>query len=181
MKIYLGFTVAGDRSSLEAAKKILGALQSMGHEVLTSHLVREDAWDAGRRVAPQEIFARDMAWLAQCDLFAAEVSGSSFGLGFETGYLLGASRGRPFSSTNEARSAVRINRSRHREEPLTSPTGFARPTLPVEEGCWWLPVLQNGEDCLGTAAFRPNQFSYVFAEVVRRILEDAASGRRAGT
>jgi len=102
-------------------------------------------------------------------------------LGFETGYLLGASRGRPFSSTNEARSAVRINRSRHREEPLTSPTGFARPTLPVEEGCWWLPVLQNGEDCLGTAAFRPNQFSYVFAEVVRRILEDAASGRRAGT
>jgi len=81
MKIYLGFTVAGDRSSLEAAKKILGALQSMGHEVLTSHLVREDAWDAGRRVAPQEIFARDMAWLAQCDLFAAEVSGSSFGFG----------------------------------------------------------------------------------------------------
>ena len=77
---------------MEAAKKILGVLQSMGHEVLTSHLVREDAWDAGRRVAPQEIFARDMAWLAQCDLFAAEVSGSSFGLGFETGYLLGATQ-----------------------------------------------------------------------------------------
>jgi hypothetical protein len=31
-----------------------------------------------------------MAWLQQCDLFVAEVSGSSFGLGFETGYLLGA-------------------------------------------------------------------------------------------
>jgi hypothetical protein len=31
-----------------------------------------------------------MAWLAQCDLFVAEVTGSSFGLGFETGYLLGA-------------------------------------------------------------------------------------------
>src|SRR5215469_13458003 len=92
MKIYLGFTVAGDRSSVEAAKKILGVLQSMGHEVLTSHLMREDAWDADRRVAPQEIFARDMAWLAQCDLFVAEVSGSSFGLGFETGYLLGATQ-----------------------------------------------------------------------------------------
>src|SRR5262250_3480512 len=83
MKIYLGFTVAGDRSSVEAAKKILGVLQSMGHEVLTSHLMREDAWDADRRVAPQEIFARDMAWLAQCDLFVAEVSRSSFGLGSE--------------------------------------------------------------------------------------------------
>jgi len=31
-----------------------------------------------------------MRWLAQCDIFIAEVSGSSFGLGFETGYLLGA-------------------------------------------------------------------------------------------
>src|SRR5260370_39665534 len=31
-----------------------------------------------------------MKWLEQCDLFMAEVSGASFGLGFETGYLLGA-------------------------------------------------------------------------------------------
>src|SRR3974377_1517684 len=92
MKIYLGFTVAGDRSSLEAAKKILGALQSMGHEILTSNFVREEAWDAEPRGGPSEIFPRDMAWLAQCDLFAAEVSGSSFGLGFETGYLLGATQ-----------------------------------------------------------------------------------------
>ncbi|MGB7848949.1 MAG: nucleoside 2-deoxyribosyltransferase [Candidatus Acidiferrum sp.] len=90
MKIYFGFTVAGSRSSLDAAKRIVGALETMGHEVLTSHLVREDAWEADRSVAPQEIFARDMKWLDQCDLFVAEVSGSSFGLGFETGYLLGA-------------------------------------------------------------------------------------------
>jgi 2'-deoxynucleoside 5'-phosphate N-hydrolase len=85
MKVYLGFTVAGNRSSMQAARKILGVLQSMGHQVLTSHLVREDAWDADRMVPPQEIFARDMKWLAQCDIFVAEVSGSSFGLGFETG------------------------------------------------------------------------------------------------
>jgi len=90
MKIYLGFTVAGNRSSVDAAKEISSALQSMGHQVLTSHLVREDAWEADRRVPAQEIFARDMKWLAECDIFIAEVSGSSFGLGFETGYLLGA-------------------------------------------------------------------------------------------
>lgn len=92
MKIYFGFTVAGNRSSLEGAKKIVGILQAMGDEVVSSHLVREDAWDADRSVAPQEIFARDMKWLDQCDLFVAEVSGSSFGLGFETGYLLGATK-----------------------------------------------------------------------------------------
>ena len=33
-----------------------------------------------------------MAWLRQCDLFIAEVSGSSFGVGFEAGYLLGATK-----------------------------------------------------------------------------------------
>jgi nucleoside 2-deoxyribosyltransferase len=90
MKIYFGFTVAGSRSSIEAAKRILNVLQSLGQEVLTSHLVSDHAWEADRSVAPQKIFARDMNWLAQCDLFVAEVTGSSFGLGFETGYLLGA-------------------------------------------------------------------------------------------
>jgi hypothetical protein len=40
MKIYLGFTVAGNRSSIEAAKKLLNVLESLGHEVLTSHLMR---------------------------------------------------------------------------------------------------------------------------------------------
>lgn len=90
MKVYFGFTMAGNRAAVEAAKKIVGILQSMGHEVLTSHLTRDDAWEADRRMPPEEVFARDMTWLAQCDIFIAEVSGSSFGVGFETGYLLGA-------------------------------------------------------------------------------------------
>ena len=90
MKIYFGFTVAGDRSSLEAARKIVDLLAQMGHEVLTRHLVRDDAWEADRRITPQEVYQRDIKWLEQCDLFMAEVSGSSFGVGFETGYLLGA-------------------------------------------------------------------------------------------
>ena len=90
MKIYFGFTVAGDRSSLHAARKIVELLTEMGHQVLTSHLLRDDAWESDRRITPQEVYLRDMRWLGQCDLFMAEVSGSSFGLGFETGYLLGA-------------------------------------------------------------------------------------------
>jgi hypothetical protein len=90
MKIYFGFTVAGDRSSVVAATKIVHLLVKLGHEVLTRHLIREDAWQADRSISPQEVYRRDMIWLQQCDLFVAEVSGSSFGLGFETGYLLGA-------------------------------------------------------------------------------------------
>jgi len=66
-------------------------LEDLGHEVLTRHLVNDDARAADRLLGPQAVFQRDMAWLKQCDLFIAEVSGSSFGLGFEAGYLLGSS------------------------------------------------------------------------------------------
>jgi hypothetical protein len=90
MKIYFGFTVAGDRTSVSVASGIVQMLEEMGHEVLTRHLVRDDAWEADRRITAQEVFRRDMRWLEECDLFMAEVSGSSFGLGFETGYVLGA-------------------------------------------------------------------------------------------
>jgi len=90
MKIYFGFTVAGDRSALMVARKIVGILEEMRHEVLTRHLVQDNAWQADRSITSNEVYLRDMKWLEQCEMFVAEVSGSSFGLGFETGYLLGA-------------------------------------------------------------------------------------------
>ena len=90
MKIYFGFTVAGDRSTVMAARTIVGILEEMHHEVLTRHLVEDSAWEADRSITHKEVYLRDMKWLEQCDMFIAEVSGSSFGLGFETGYLLGA-------------------------------------------------------------------------------------------
>ena len=55
MKIYFGFTVAGDRSSVTTAARIVELLQELGHEVLTRHLIREDAWQADRSVSPQEV------------------------------------------------------------------------------------------------------------------------------
>lgn len=94
MKIYFGFTVAGDRSSVGTARKVVQLLEGLGHEVLTRHLVDANAWDADRQISAQDVYRRDMAWLEQCELFIAEVSGSSFGLGFETGYLLGATNKR---------------------------------------------------------------------------------------
>src|SRR6266436_6728193 len=90
MKIYFGFTVAGNRSSIEAARRLIHLVSKMGHEVLTRHLVHDNAWEKDRIITPRAVYLRDMSWLEQCDLFMAEVSGSSFGLGFETGYVLGA-------------------------------------------------------------------------------------------
>jgi len=92
MKIYFGFTVAGDRSAVTTARRLVELLESMGHEVLTRHLVSDDAARMDRAITPQAVYDRDMNWLRQCDLFIAEVSGSSFGLGYETGYVLGSSQ-----------------------------------------------------------------------------------------
>jgi len=90
MKIYFGFTVAGDRSSITTARVIVGMLEAIGHVVLTKHLVEDDAWERDRLITAQQVYQRDLRWLTECDCLMAEVSGSSFGLGFETGYLLGA-------------------------------------------------------------------------------------------
>jgi nucleoside 2-deoxyribosyltransferase len=91
MKVYFGFTVAGDRTSVATARRMVGLLEEWGHEVLTRHLVQDNAAQLDRSITPQAVFERDMNWLRQCDIFIAEVSGSSFGLGFEAGYLLGSS------------------------------------------------------------------------------------------
>ena len=53
--------------------------------------------------------------------------------------------------------------------------------LPVEQGCWWLPVLRNGESCLGTAALRPNEFACVLAEIVKSIIKDVTLDRPSTT
>ena len=75
MKVYFGFTVAGDRSSLATARRMVELLESLGHEVLTRHLVSDNAAELDRMVTPQAIFARDMDWLNRSDIFIAEVSG----------------------------------------------------------------------------------------------------------
>jgi hypothetical protein len=91
MKIYFGFTVAGHRASLPVARRIVSVLETMGHDVLTKHLVTDDAWELDRLRSPSEVYKRDLEWLDECDCFMAEVSGSSFGLGFEVGYTLASS------------------------------------------------------------------------------------------
>lgn len=32
-------------------------------------------------------------------------------------------------------------------------------SLPVEESCWWLPAVAQGEPCFGSPALRPHAFS----------------------
>ena len=89
MRIYLACTVRGDRGGVRAGRAICERLQQHGHEVLTTHLLAADVDAAESRLSEDEVFRRDIDWLSRCEVLVAEASGSSYGVGFEVGYVLG--------------------------------------------------------------------------------------------
>jgi nucleoside 2-deoxyribosyltransferase len=89
MTIYLACTVRGDRSGVLAGRAICERLQRHGHEVLTTHLLADDVESAESRLTEGEVYRRDLDWLTRCDVLVAEASGSSYGGGFEVGFVLG--------------------------------------------------------------------------------------------
>jgi 2'-deoxynucleoside 5'-phosphate N-hydrolase len=89
MNIYLACTVRGNRGGVGAARAVAGLLESRGHTVMTAHLLADDVDAAESALSAQEVFERDVAWLDGSDLLIAEASGSSYGVGFEVGYVLG--------------------------------------------------------------------------------------------
>jgi nucleoside 2-deoxyribosyltransferase len=89
MRVYLACTVRGDRGGVEAGRAIARLLHDRGHEVLTTHLLAEDVDMAESALSEDAVYRRDLEWLTSCDLLVAEASGSSYGVGFEVGYVLG--------------------------------------------------------------------------------------------
>jgi nucleoside 2-deoxyribosyltransferase len=43
---------------------------------------------AEAELTEEQVYRRDLDWLSRCDLLVAEASGSSYGVGFEVGYVL---------------------------------------------------------------------------------------------
>jgi nucleoside 2-deoxyribosyltransferase len=93
MRIYLACTVRGDRSALDAARALRDRLEHHGHTVLTAHLLEDDVEAVESRLTERDVYLRDIDWLSGCDAIVAEASGSSFGVGFEVGYVLGRAPG----------------------------------------------------------------------------------------
>ena len=91
MRIYLACTVRGDRGGVAAGRAICDRLRHHGHDVLTAHLLDDNVDAAEAQLTEQAVFTRDLAWLSTCDALVAEASGSSFGVGFEVGYVLARS------------------------------------------------------------------------------------------
>jgi len=89
MRIYLACTVRGDRGGVSAGRAIADHLHHLGHDVLTTHLLADNVDAAESALSEREVFLRDVEWLSRCEVLIAEASGSSFGVGFEVGYILG--------------------------------------------------------------------------------------------
>lgn len=91
LKIYLACTVRGDRGAVVALRSLVEALEHDGHTILTKHLL-EDAVDSSEAALTERaVYERDVAWLDACDVLIADASGSSYGVGFEVGYVLARS------------------------------------------------------------------------------------------
>jgi nucleoside 2-deoxyribosyltransferase len=89
MRIYLACTVRGSRSGVVTARVVAERVRSLGHEVLTSHLLEDGVEQAESALSEREVYERDRRWLDSCDAIIAEASGSSYGVGFEVGYVTG--------------------------------------------------------------------------------------------
>ncbi len=89
MRIYLACTVRGNRSGVAAARVAAATLLALGHEVLTSHLLEDGVDRAEAAITEREVYERDRRWLDACDAVVAEASGSTYGVGFEVGYVTG--------------------------------------------------------------------------------------------
>ena len=120
--VYLACTVRGDRGAVAVLRTVADRLEYAGHHVLTRHLLDDNVDAAESALTEREVFARDMTWLTAADAVIAEASGSSYGVGFEVGYVLGRSdvtNERVLLLYNDARrSAVLAADRRHRSPAL---------------------------------------------------------------
>lgn len=93
MRVYLACTVRGNRSGVAAARVAAETLGALGHDVLTSHLLEDGVDRAESSLSEREVYERDRGWLDACDAVVAEASGSTYGVGFEVGYVTGRAAG----------------------------------------------------------------------------------------
>lgn len=88
MKIYFAGSIAGGRTYLETYQKIVAYLKTLGHQILTEHVVWPDVLEWETNFTHQQVYTRDIQWLMECDCLIAEVSNPSLGVGYEICYGL---------------------------------------------------------------------------------------------
>jgi nucleoside 2-deoxyribosyltransferase len=93
MNIYFACSITGGRQDEAAYAALVTALLEDGHIVPTASLASPAVMDQEGRLSPEEVYARDVAWIEACDVLIAEISTPSHGVGYEIGYAL--NKGKP--------------------------------------------------------------------------------------
>jgi nucleoside 2-deoxyribosyltransferase len=85
MKIYFAGAIRGGRQDVSIYHTMIAHLQTHA-EVLTEHVGNKALSDGGEHdLSDDQIHARDVAWLGDCDAVVAEVTAPSLGVGYELG------------------------------------------------------------------------------------------------
>lgn len=82
MNFYFAGSIRAGREDLSIYKDIIDFLKGYG-PVLTEHVAMDDVEVLESRLSDEEIFKRDVGWIKDSDIFIAEVSSPSFGVGYE--------------------------------------------------------------------------------------------------
>ena len=88
MNVYFACSITGGRQDEQVYQRLVAALQEYGHHVPTALLAGPEVIPMEGVVTPEEVYARDVAWIKECDFLLAEVSTPSHGVGYEIGFAL---------------------------------------------------------------------------------------------
>jgi nucleoside 2-deoxyribosyltransferase len=89
MNIYFACSITGGREFEPVFQAMVDAMLTDGHTVPTAHLATPEVREMEIVVAPEDVYARDVAWIRGADVLVAEVSTPSHGVGYEIGFALG--------------------------------------------------------------------------------------------
>lgn len=64
-------------------KKMVKQFEECGGEVLTKHVADPNLSVKGENMSFKEIYERDIKWLEECDIFFADITIASLGVGYE--------------------------------------------------------------------------------------------------
>jgi len=82
MKIYFAGSIHGGMDDKEIYFKIINHVKKFG-QVLNEHIGDQKLTDAGESLPSEHIYERDMRWIKEADVFVAETSTPSLGVGYE--------------------------------------------------------------------------------------------------
>ena len=88
MNIYFSCSITGGRNEEEVYQALVKEMLALGHQVPTAHLSKSNVLEVEKIAKPEEIFARDIRWLRNCDAVVAEVTSPSHGVGYEIAVAL---------------------------------------------------------------------------------------------